>query len=186
MKKTLALALAIFAAATLTACGGGGGEPAPTQVAAADTTLTATAATLPAATNVPFAYPAGVPSFGTTGTTTVTFSGTSTTPAFSIATSTGTATGVTTFGSCIFSVTAVSGSVGTLKIGDVIEVKPCNLNVNTAGAPANGVAVTRSISLDLGNAVSSSESIQIGVNPGGELTLNGKTVGTVTLKPVTG
>jgi hypothetical protein len=184
VKKLHLLLSGLLLSLGLVACGGGSDSPA--MVAAADTTLAANPTTTAAVTNIPFAFPQGLSSFGTTSTTTVAFTNTSTTPAFSIATSTGTATGTTTFGSCIFAVTAINGSVGTMKIGDTIVVNPCNVKVGTAGAVANGVAQTRSIALLLGAASSAGASISVGVNAGGQLTLNGNTVGSVTLTPVSG
>ena len=125
MNKILASLFAIAIAVGLTACGGGGGsEPAAVEVAAADTTLPAAPATTAAVANVPFTFPAGVPGLGTTGTTTIAFTNTATTPAFSITTPTGTATGTTRFGSCVFAVAAITGTVGTMKVGDTITVNP--------------------------------------------------------------
>jgi hypothetical protein len=187
MNKLLASVFATIVAASLTACGGGGGEPPATQVAAADTTLPANGTTTAAVTNIPFTFPAGVTEFGTTGTTTVAFTDTSTTPAFSIASSGNTATGTTAFGSCIFRITASTfASTSKLAQGNTVTVEPCNINVNTQGVAANSVAVTRSVALRLGAAVSSGASVTVSVNPGGQLTLNGKSVGSVTLVAVTG
>lgn len=187
MNKLLVSVFATIVAASLTACGGGGGEPPATQVAAADDTVPANGTTTAAVTNIPFTYPAGVTEFGTTGTTTVAFTDTSTTPAFSIVSGANTATGTTTFGSCDFKVVASTFPSGSkLAQGQIIIVNPCNINVNTKGVPANGVAATRSVALMLGSAVSSGQSITVQVNPGGELTLNGKSVGSVTLVAVTG
>jgi hypothetical protein len=73
-----------------------------------------------------------------------------------------------------------------MRVGQVITVDPCNINVNTKGATANGVATSRAIALVLGAASSSGATITVGVNPGGQLTLNGNLAGTVTLVPVTG
>lgn len=184
MKKLHLLLSGLLLSLGLVACGGGSDTPA--MVAASNTTLPANATTTDAVTNVPFAFPAGVPSFGTTSTTTVAFTNTSTTPAFSIATSTGTATGTTQFGSCIFAVQAITGTVGNLTVGSTITVNPCNMNVNTTGAVANGVATSRSVALVLGAASSAGATVTVGVNPGGQLTLNGSLVGTVTLVPVSG
>jgi hypothetical protein len=187
MNKMLSLALAVFAAVSLTACGGGGGEPPATQVAAADTTIPANGTTTAAVTNIPFTFPAGITEFGTTSTTTVAFTDTSTTPAFSIASGANTATGTTAFGSCIFKITqSTFASTSKLAQGNTITVEPCSFKVNTAGVSANGVAVSRSIALTLGAAVSSGQPVMLNVNPGGQLTINGRSVGSVTLQFVTG
>jgi hypothetical protein len=186
MKKILSLALAVFTAATLTACGGSS-EPAPAEVVAADAKLPANPTTTAAVANVPFTFPGGIADFATTSTTTVAFTNTSTTPAFSIASGGNTATGTTTFGSCIFAITASTFPTGSrLAKGNTITVNPCNINVGSAGLSANGVGATRSVALLLGSAVSSGSAVTLSVNPGGQLTINGQSVGTVTLTPVTG
>lgn len=187
MHRNLKHLLVSFAAVALVGCGGGGGEPAPVQVAPPVVTLPAAPTTVAAVEDVPFTFPAGVPDLGTTGTTTVAFTDTSTTPAFSIASGGNTATGTTQFGSCIFVVTASTFPAGSrLALGNTVVVNPCNINVNTAGQQATGVAATRSVALLLGSAASAGASITVAVNPGGQLTLNGVSVGTVTLVPVTG
>jgi hypothetical protein len=188
MNKLLASLFATIVAASLTACGGGGGEPAPTQVAAAATTIPATATSTAIATGIPFSFPAGVTDFGTTSTTTVAFTDTSTTPAFSISAGGNTATGTTTFGSCHFKILASTfpatdkmGAVGT-----VITVNPCNLQADTSGLPANATAEQKSLALVLGTAASAGTPVVMQVNAGGQLTINGKSAGTVTLQVVTG
>lgn len=185
MKKLLGVIIAVAAGVVISACGGGGSDQP--LAAASNTTLAANPTTTAPVVNLPFSFPQGVPALGTTGSTTVSFTSTSTAPQFRIDTTTGSATGVTSFGSCIFAVTAVSGTVpSSLAVGQTITVNPCNLNVGTAGARANGVATTRSIALVLGAAASANSSVTVGVNPGGQLTLNGNLVGTVTLTPVSG
>src|SRR5438105_883262 len=104
MKKLLGVILAISASALLYACGGGGGDQ-PLGVAG-NTTLAASPTTAAALVAVPFAFPGGVPDFGTTAATTVTFTSTSTAPQFKVDSAGGTATGVTSFGSCIFAISA--------------------------------------------------------------------------------
>lgn len=189
MNKTAALLLSVFTAVALTGCGGGGGggEPPPVLVAPPQVNVAAAPTTVAAVEDVPFTFTAGVPELGTTGTTTLAFTDTSTTPAFSIVAEGGTATGTTTFGSCIFAITASTFPAGhRLALGAVVTVNPCNINVNTAGLQATGVAASRSVALALGSAVSSGNSVTVQVNPGGQLVLNGNSVGTVTLTPVTG
>jgi hypothetical protein len=185
MNKMLSLALAVFAAASLTACGGGG-EPAPTQVVAAATTIPATATSTAIATGVPFTFPAGVTDFGTTSTTTVAFTDTSTTPAFSIASGGNTATGTTTFGSCHFKIlTSTFPSTSKMAVGNVITVDPCSLVADTSGLPGNATAEQKSLALKLGAAASAGTPVTMQVNEGGQLTINGKSAGSVTLQVVT-
>ena len=174
---------------TLSACGGGD-EPPPVLVAPAAVNLAASPATTTAVAATPFSFPSGVAELGTTAPTTIVFTapaGTTTTPAFSIASEGNTATGTTTFGSCIFAITASTFPAGhRLALGNTVVVNPCNINVQTAGVQATGVSASRSVALALGSAVSAGSSVTVQVNPGGQLTLNGSSVGTVTLTPVTG
>jgi hypothetical protein len=91
------------------------------------------------------------------------------------------------FGSCIFAVTSSNFAAGhPLALGQTVTVNPCNVDVNTTGAVANGVATSRSVALLLGAAASAGSSVIISVTAGGALTLNGSNVGTVTLTPVSG
>jgi hypothetical protein len=191
MNKMLSLALAVFAAATLTACGGGGGEPAPVAVAATDLTVPANGTTTAVATNLPFSFPAGVPSLGTTSTTTVTFTSASATPTFTITAGGHTATGYTTFGSCDFHV--VSSDFGSGSIidqafvgGNPVIVNPCALKVSTAGQLANALPKDSLVSLLLGDALSFGDPIQVVVNPDGSVTVKGLIIGDITVKLVTG
>lgn len=187
MKINLKMAFVVAAAALLTACGSSD-EPAPTFIVASDTTLPANGTIVQAISGTAFTFPSGVPGLGTTGTTTVAMSGSAATPTFTISSAgQGTATGNLTFGSCIFAVTSSTFPAGhALALGQTVTVNPCNMNVGTAGAVANGVGQSRSIALILGAASSANNSVTVGVNAGGQLTLNGNSVGTVTLTPVSG
>ena len=185
MKKQFGLAvLGAVATAALVSCGGG----SSTSLAVAqDTALPASATTAAAVANTPFSFPNGVSALGTTGTTTVAFTSTSTTPAFNISSGGNTATGVTSFGSCIFAITSSSFPAGhALSLGQTVTVNPCTLNVNTAGALANGVATSRNVAMVLGAAASANSSVTLGVSASGALTLNGNIVTTVVLTPVSG
>jgi hypothetical protein len=187
MNKTFASVFAILVAGSLTACGGGGGEPAPTQVVASATTIPATATSTAVATGVPFSFPAGISDFGTTVTTTVAFTDTSTTPAFSIAAGGNTATGTTTFGSCHFKILASTfPSTSKLAVGNTITVDPCSIIADTSGMSPNATAEQRSLALKLGAAASAGTPVTMSVNAGGQLTINGKSAGSVTLQVVTG
>jgi hypothetical protein len=185
MKKVSQVLLAMAAAAVLSACGGGGDDGV--LVASADVSVPVNATATGAVVNTPFTYPSGVSELGTSAATTVTFTNTATTPAFSISSGGSTATGVTTFGSCIFTVSASTFPAShPLAAGKTVTVNPCNLNVAVKGVVANGVATTRSVALLLGAAASTGASVTVAVNAGGQLTLNGASVGTVTLVAATG
>ncbi len=169
----------------LAGCGGGSSEP--DKVAAGDTTLAVAPTTTAAVANLPFEFPAGVPDLGTTAATTLKFTDTSATPGFSITADGNTATGVTTFGSCIFRVTASTFPAGhALANGQTVTVNPCNLNVATTGAVAGDTPVSRAVALVLAAVASTNTSVVVGVTSSGGLTLNGNNVGTVRLVFVTG
>lgn len=91
------------------------------------------------------------------------------------------------FGSCIFVVGNSTFPAGhPLANGQTVTVNPCNININTTGATANGQATSRSVALLLGAAASAGATVTVAVNAGGQIVLNGKTVATITLTPVSG
>jgi hypothetical protein len=180
------LAATAVAAATLVACGGGGGD-APLQQVASDTTLAVNATVAGALSGTDFTFASGVADLGTSAATTVRFTGAGASPAFSISSGGNTATGTTTFGSCIFNVTSSTFPAGSsLATGQSITVNPCSANFNIRGVLANGVATSRPVGLLLGTASSARVPVQVGVNSSGQLVLSGAIVGNVTLTPVTG
>jgi hypothetical protein len=184
MNKIL-VSLLMASAAILSACGGSDDEPA--QVAATDATLGVNLAVAQAAANTPFNFPSGVPDLGTTGTTTVAFTSTATTPAFSIQNGNQTATGTTNFGSCVFVVASSSFPAGhRLAAGSQVTINPCNIRLGTQGAPADSVARQRAAVFILGSAASTGSTVTVAINSGGTVTINGQAAGTVTLVPVSG
>jgi hypothetical protein len=176
--------LSAVTAAALSACGGGD-DPAPANVAAANATVPASATVVGSVSGKSFAFGSGVPSFGTTATTTVTF-GTGTSPAFTIASGTSTATGATTFGSCIFTVAQSGFATGPLAAGSVLTVNPCTFAFDTAGKVASGAPVTLNVNLQLGTTSSAPQQVQATISPSGALSVNGQQLGTVAVRPVTG
>lgn len=176
--------LAAVLCAVLAGCGGGGD---PILGVTADTNVATSATIAGAVANTPFSFDTGVAALGTTGATTVQFTSATATPAFNIASGGNTATGNTTFGSCIFAVTSSSFPAGhSLAVGQTVTVNPCSLSVRTTGAVANGQATSRSVALLLGAASSAGATVTVAVSPSGQLTLNGASAGLVTLVPVSG
>lgn len=92
-------------------------------------------------------------------------------------------TGITTFGSCIFRVTASTFLQGTgPQVGHTITVNPCRYVVQTAGMVANSQATTANILLQLGQTPSAIQQAQVAIDPvTGVVTVNnvntGQTVG---------
>lgn len=182
MKRLL---VPLFCIAALAACGGGGDDDETVMVVAEDTVLAANPQTTAAVVNEPFVFSDGVAAFATTSETTVVFTDTATTPAFSITADGNTATGTTAFGSCIFRVESSSFPDGhPLANGQTVTVNPCSLSVSTAGATADGINMSRSVALVLGAASSAGASVTVGVTSSGGLVLNGSIVTTVVLTPV--
>jgi hypothetical protein len=191
----MVFALAIVSTATMfAACDD---DPtAPTMVVAGNTTLATNATVASSIVGIPFSFPGGAGAIAPAvagQNLALTFGGTATAPTATMVittaagATTGTITANATFGSCIFAVTASTFPAGhALAQGQTVTVNPCNVSIGTAGAVANGVAQSRSIALLLGAASSSNQQVTVGVNAGGQLTLNGNTVGTVTLVPVSG
>lgn len=196
--KLAQFALGLTLAATLAACGGGGGssEPAPVQVASTDTTAAVTSTSVAALVTTPSTVTTFSNGFNglsdgsgpapvITGLTTVAFSGTA--PAFTITNGGDTATGVTTFGSCIFTVSTSTFPGGSpLAAGKVVKVNPCNQTASTSGANADGTPVQRDVVLVLGEASSEPVKLAVTVNADGTVLIGTTTIGTVTLTAATG
>jgi hypothetical protein len=184
MQKLLGIG-ALAVAALLAGCGGGDGDTP--QLVSKDATVAVNASTSAAFTQKAFNFSSGVAEMGTTAPTTVTFTSNSTTPAFAIASGGNTATGTTTFGSCHFHVTdSTFPADSPLAAGKTVVVDPCGVTLDTSGVAANGVTATVSASLVLGTAASTNTSVTVNVDTSGQLTVNGTSVGTVVLTPVTG
>ena len=194
-KKRFLLAAICSVAFALTACGGGGNDT-PLQSASdlsLDVNPTTGANAVGAVSNSSFTFAGGVPDFGTTGSTTVTLAsdsfvqpGAAAAPGFTVASGGQSASGSLTFGSCIFTVTDSTFTSGPLVKGARIVINPCQLRVNAAGLPADSAARSRSIFLILRAAVSAGVPLQVSINGGGQVTINGRILGTVTLQPATG
>lgn len=172
--------------------GGGGGEEAPPSVPVASTNVVVpvTAATVQAIENLPFALPAGafanVPALATQATT-VRITGTTTaTPTGTITAANGTATGTTTFGSCIFTIT--TSTIPGVTVGEQITVNPCQYVVSTGGVQATGNATTVQILLQLGITPSAANQASVSIDPNtGVVIVNNVNTGTnVTLVISTG
>ena len=191
----------IFSAASLMAVGAGvvgckDDATAPVLVVAENTVLPASPTVVAAVANVPFNFPAGAGAISNQvagQNLALTFGGTAAAPTanmvFTSATGaqTGSITTTVRFGSCIFAVVTSTFPAGhSLAQGQTVTVNPCNMTLNTAGAVANGVATSRSAALVLGSAASSGATVTVQVNAGGQLVMNGNSVGSVTLVPVSG
>ncbi len=177
--------LAVGVVSLVVACGGGSNNPSVT-IAAANVSAGVTGATAPALVNTPVVFAAGVPQLGTTASTTLTFKDTTATPAFAITTGTSTATGVTTFGSCIFTVTSSTYPAGSaLVVGAVIKIDPCTLTVATKGLTAGSTTSNGTATFLLGTTTSSSVTLPVTISSTGVVTINNIGLGTVSVS-VTG
>lgn len=192
-------ALGLTLAAALAACGGGGDAPAAVKVSSVDvlTAVTSTTvASLVTTTPTVATFATGFSGTDNTltdaavaiaGSTTVSFTSSSATPAFAITNGGATATGTTTFGSCIFTVTASTFPLSSpLATGKVVKVNPCSLTASTSGVNADGLPVVRDVVLVLGTASSQPIQLAVTVSADGTVLIGTTPVGTVTLVAATG
>jgi len=176
---------AVAAAALLAACGGGSSEPI--LVASSDAEVATNATVAGALAGTSFAFDAGVAALGTTGATTLAFSGTAAAPGFAVSSGGNTASGTAGFGSCIFVVSSSTFPAGhPMAQGQTVTVNPCSIKINVTGVTANGQATPRNVGLVLGSAASSGATVILGVTPSGGLVVNGANIVTISLTPVSG
>lgn len=188
MKKLFLMIVALSSAVLLTACGGGSSEPvfgaAEDLSVAIDADTGATV--VPAVANEQFVF-SSVPDFGTQGSTTVVFTNTATTPAFSITAGGNTATGVTEFGSCRFRVTSSTFPASSpLAAGKTVVIANCKIRFGLRGVSADGAEEDRVVTLSLNNATSLPTVVTVTVSRNGTVRVNGRIVGRVPVRDLTG
>lgn len=172
-----------LAASVLSGCWLDSPEP-PVSVATSDAVSAVKATTVTAVVNNAFTFSSGVSAFGTSSSTSVTFTSAS---AFSIASGGNTATGTTTYGSCIFTVaTSTFPASSPLAAGKVVTVEPCQITSKVSGQQPSATATSTPTLLVLGTANSATVSLPTIIEPSGNVIINGTSVGTVTLAPTTG
>lgn len=194
LNKISLAALALGGSVLLSACGGGGNDSPlrPTATVATPTTASINGAgngpaVVSSVLNQGFSFDAGVPALGTTAPTTLTLSGSATAPTFSLTSGADTATGVMTYGSCIFTIVTSTFPAGSpLALGQKREVTPCALSVATAGSTANGTVASTGVSFVLGATVSNPVPRLVSISPAGVVTVNGVVIDTVTVVVTTG
>lgn len=180
MKIVGSVALASVVA-IVAACGGG--SSTPTKVVAADAEIPMTANFAAAiANNITFAFAGGVPDLGTTSTTTLAFTSTSTTPAISISSDGNTATGDTTFGSCIVNIKVSTYPAShPMASGKSITLNPCFVGANIAGANADSSEALRNVYIQLGSTQSGRAQMPLQIAADGTLTSYGRVVGSASV-----
>lgn len=188
LNKSTLVAMSLGAAVLLAACGGGSSAPSVASTATQAAINPSSGATVVGAVlNKNFVVATGVPAFGTTTPTTLAFSGTGAAPSFAVSSTQGTASGTTTFGSCIFTVTASTFPTGSpLALGQVATINPCLLNVATAGVVADGSSLPVNASIVLGTITSGNTVVAVSISSSGVITVGGSIVGNATLVPATG
>lgn len=200
-------AAALAAAVVVAACGGGGGD-APAAVAATNAAVPASKTTVAALSGATVNFPA-VPALGTTGTTTLKIetpvvgtgaSATIGTPTFTLTSAGNTASGEMSFGSCIFIIRASTFPADhPLALGKTLTVNPCETDIGTSGAPADGSTRAFDASLQLGNTNSQPVTVPVTLQPNGGIILSlppsiaaalppgfQVNAGTITIQQVTG
>lgn len=184
MKKLALTLVTLFAAsAFLAGCGGDDDGGTAELVSNQDLTAPVSAANVNAIAGDTFTFPNGVTSLGTVTSTDVRLN----TSTFTVSTGTSTASGTLGFGSCILTVTSSNFlPPSPLANGQTVTINPCNLQVDTSGIKASENAVARAVSFILGGNASLAKTYQVDINGSGVVTINGDTVGTVTLTVTTG
>lgn len=121
-----------------------------------------------------------------TGSTSVSFTGAGNTPPFKIENGGKVATGATTFGSCIFTITESTFQTGhPLAKGAVFKVDPCEVTAVTGGQTVGGTGST-AMNLKFGSTVSSNFSQPVSIANDGSISVGGVTLGKVTVVAATG
>jgi len=182
MKRFIPALSAVVLAMTLASCGGGAGDPR--QVITSDLKVAASSSTTGALAGKAFGFTGGVTGLGTAGTdTTVTFtSGTS----FGISAGGSTASGTTSYGSCIFTVQTTTFTSGPLSVvGVFIVINPCDILLDTGGQTASNSPTPTPAVLILGALTSNPVSVDV-VIQNGVLFVGGTSFGTVTVVQATG
>jgi hypothetical protein len=183
--------LGVFAVVVLTACGSDGSSPEAPKVATEDAEVQVTASTIPVLYTAPMTFSSGVAALGTTTPTTLSFSANSenaAVPLFSVKTATDSASGTTTFGSCIFTISASTYvPPALLVVGATIEVTPCEVVVETSGKPVGDNLANVTGTFNLGTAEASVALPEVKIDATtGVVTVGTVVVGTVDVGTVTG
>ena len=108
---------------------------------------------------------------------------------FTITNGVNTASGPTTFASCILTVATTTFAPGSgLVVGDVLTFNPCTLTASTTGVTANGVTVPRNVVLTLNTTTSAAFVLNVRVDADGKVYVGtpGTYIGTVTLTTASG
>ena len=195
MKKIAVTSLVFGAVALMSACGGGGtSSPALVPVATTNLAIDANATVISAVGTAPVTFPngfSGVDGSGApvsiSGATTVAFSGSGASPNVSITNGGFTASGATTFGSCIFTFNASNFPAASgFATGQSVKVNPCTLTVKTSGLVANGSPTSTTATLTFGSILSLVFSELVVINSNGSVSIGGFPLGTVTVVASTG
>ncbi|TFZ04218.1 hypothetical protein [Ramlibacter rhizophilus] len=184
MKSSLSVVLSAILALGLVACGGGGSETP--QVASSDVKVNADSSTTEAFANETFAFDSGVAALGTSGVaTSLTFTSGS---SFAVSAGGNTASGGTTYGSCIFTVQSTTFGAGHPlgTVGQSVRIDPCQIDIKARGVAATGVPASVNAQLVLGSLASRGVSTSIRITESGELYVGQALFGTVTTVPPTG
>ena len=177
MKIVSKLVLSMVMVSALAACGGSD-SPLPTIAVSGKDEVVALnpatgAATIAAVVDKTFTF-AAVPTLATTSPTALKFTGGGATPSFAITSPEGSATGAMGFGSCIFRVATSSYPAShPLAAGKTVTITPCELSLDTSGAPANGVSNQTTASFKLGNLVSAGIPLPVTISANGVISVGG-------------
>lgn len=183
MKPSLSLILSATLALGLVGCGGGSSDP---LLASSDLKVNADSSTTGAFANQSFAFDSGLAALGTDGVaTSLTFTSGS---SFAVSAGGNTASGGTTYGSCIFTVQTTTFTpphpLGT--VGQSVRIDPCQIDIKSRGVAATGVPASVNALLVLGSLASRGVSTSIRITESGQLYVGQALFGSVPVVSPTG
>jgi len=179
--RVLPVGMLALSAVALVACGGMDTPPVPVAstnlvVAASPSTAATSTALLQAA---PATFTTGVPALGTTASTTVTVAkstatatlpagGNVTGPVMSVASGGANASGVLTFGSCVFTVTSSTFTTGPMAppLPRQVVINPCQTTAGIQNVPANGTSRDVPLTVTFGTVTSTANTVRATIPAG--------------------
>jgi len=183
VKSYVSLVSSAVVALGLAGCGGGGSD-AP-AVASSNTAVAASATTTAAVADKSFSFSSGIPALGTTGAaTTLSFTSDS---KFAVSSGGSSASGVTTYGSCIFTVTSSTFTAPhPLALGSApVRIDPCQIQLQTSGV-TTGTTTNTNATLLLGTLVSTPVAVPVVISTSGQVSIGNTVLGTVSVSSGTG
>lgn len=183
--------LAVCGSVLLAGCGGGGGGDDSSPVAQEDLTVkidpTTGRNTMASILGQNFEFANGIPALGTTGNTSLKFTGNAAKPDFAITSGANSASGSVTYGSCIFTTSQSTFAAGhPLAVGQVSIVSDCWLKAFVVGRLADAITFDADVAFGLNGVFSKLIKMPTYIRPNGMVFVNGVGIGSVPVVTPTG